>query len=47
MKKLNSICLNCVNLYKNCKGTQNQVWTGCVYRKVKAEQFKDFHSEKK
>ena len=33
---VNSICLNCAMLYSNgCAGTQEQVWTGCVYRRVR------------
>ena len=30
-KNLNSICIDCKN--KECKGTYEQVWTGCIYRK--------------
>ena len=33
-KKLNRMCVDC-NLYKQkeCNGTFESVWTGCVYRK--------------
>lgn len=31
-KQCNSICNMCVN--RNCGGTTNTVWTGCVYREV-------------
>ena len=32
---LNPICTDCVCLGKNCDGTINHVWTGCVRRKVR------------
>lgn len=32
---LNVMCWNCLEYGKNCNGTNCQVWTGCVYRKVK------------
>lgn len=31
---LNSICEKCICLNDTCKGTTEQVWTGCVYRKL-------------
>ena len=30
--KLNSICEDCILCGTNCKGTTNQVWTGCVLK---------------
>ena len=30
MKKLNNMCLNCIN--KECSGTSSTVWTGCIYK---------------
>lgn len=32
---LNEMCKNCWNCGTRCQGTENQVWTGCVYRKEK------------
>lgn len=32
---MNPICNNCAKLGKDCAGTNNQVWTGCIYRVVK------------
>lgn len=32
---LNVMCWNCLERGKSCNGTTCQVWTGCVYRKVK------------
>lgn len=29
---LNSMCTRCARLGIDCKGTENQVWTGCVYK---------------
>lgn len=37
-EQLNNICLDCVLLGKECAGTSNQVWTGCVSRKTKQEE---------
>lgn len=34
MEKLNSMCKNCTRLGNDCQGTANQVWTGCVYRRL-------------
>lgn len=31
---LNPMCLNCTRLFKDCKGTYNLIWGGCVYKKV-------------
>ena len=32
-ERLNPMCLNCIKLSKECKGTTNQTWTGCIYKK--------------
>lgn len=32
---LNTICFDCLERGKSCKGTTCQTWTGCIYRKVK------------
>lgn len=32
---LNPMCKNCIYLGASCKGTQETVWTGCIYRKTK------------
>ena len=32
---MNPICNNCAKLGKDCAGTNNQVWTGCIYRVAK------------
>lgn len=32
---LNSMCINCLELGKSCKGTTCKTWTGCVYRRIK------------
>lgn len=37
MNTLNKMCQGCVRLQKDCSGTTNQVWTGCVYRKAGTE----------
>lgn len=31
------MCRECARLNKDCKGTNNPVWTGCVYREVDEE----------
>lgn len=31
---LNKMCENCLCLGKDCNGTENQVWSGCIYRKT-------------
>lgn len=31
---LNPMCLNCTRLDKDCDGSTNPVWTGCVHKKV-------------
>ena len=31
---LNEMCKNCLCLGKDCNGTENQVRTGCIYRKT-------------
>lgn len=36
MEQLNSMCSNCNCLGKTCDGTTEQVWTGCVFRKVES-----------
>lgn len=33
---LNSICANCAKLNNGCNGTTCKVYTGCVWREVKA-----------
>lgn len=38
MEWLNSMCENCLCLGKECAGTCNQVWTGCIYRKISQEE---------
>lgn len=30
---LNSMCLGCARLEKDCDGSTNPVWTGCIFRK--------------
>ena len=32
---LNTMCFDCLEREKSCKGTTFQTWTGCIYRKVK------------
>lgn len=32
--KLNSMCVSCGQLGKDCAGTTCQSWTGCIYRKA-------------
>ena len=32
---LNTMCFDCLERGKTCKGTTCQTWTGCIYRKVK------------
>lgn len=34
---LNPICEKCADLGIGCEGTQEQVWTGCIYRKVRPD----------
>ena len=29
---LNTMCLDCKKLNNDCKGTECQVWTGCIYK---------------
>jgi len=31
---LNGICFGCAKLNKDCEGTKNPVWTGCVGRQI-------------
>ena len=31
---LNRMCKNCLCLNADCAGTENQVWTGCIYKKT-------------
>lgn len=31
---LNMMCKNCLCLNNDCNGTENQVWTGCVFKKT-------------
>lgn len=37
--KINSMCLNCGKFGGECKGTTEQVWTGCIYKTEKFEVF--------
>ena len=30
---MNRMCLDCECLNNDCKGTNNQTWTNCIYRK--------------
>ena len=30
---MNSMCLSCSCLNNDCSGTDNKVWSGCIYRK--------------
>lgn len=32
---LNPMCKGCSNLFKDCQGSTEMVWTGCVYRNKK------------
>ena len=32
---LNTMCFDCVERGKTCKGTTCKVWTGCVFKKTK------------
>ena len=31
---VNSMCVNCVKFGSTCAGTNNRVWTGCIFREV-------------
>lgn len=31
---LNKMCENCLCLGNECKGTENQVWSGCIYKRT-------------
>lgn len=31
---LNKMCESCLCLGKDCKGTENQVWSGCICKKT-------------
>lgn len=33
---MNRMCKNCLCLNVDCAGTENQVWTGCVFKKTTA-----------
>lgn len=35
---LNTMCKNCTRLGADCAGTEETVWTGCVFRKRKKEE---------
>lgn len=36
---MNPMCNDCIRLGKDCNGTSNPVWTGCVYKeKAKKEE---------
>lgn len=30
--EINSMCYHCKKWFNGCAGTQNQTWTGCIYR---------------
>lgn len=32
MNMLNSMCINCKKLENGCNGSQESVWTGCIYK---------------
>ena len=34
---LNKMCYNCLKRGTECDGTEDQVWTGCIYRKTDPE----------
>ena len=31
---MNNMCKNCLCLNNSCQGTQEAVWTGCIYKKT-------------
>ena len=34
-KPINPMCRGCSNLFTDCSGSSNLIWTGCVYRNKK------------
>lgn len=34
---INSMCKDCINYNNDCKGTENTVYTGCIYRAIVSE----------
>lgn len=40
---LNSMCINCKKLNNDCKGTDCQTWTGCIFREVSTEKTIKLH----
>lgn len=42
---LNAMCKNCTRLGIDCKGTECQTWTGCVYRENAKQTLKRMLSE--
>lgn len=34
---MNDMCNNCICLNEDCKGSQETVWTGCVFKKTEKE----------
>ncbi len=34
-RQINPMCKGCSNLFKDCQGSTEMVWTGCVYRNKK------------
>lgn len=36
-KEVNTMCLSCARLGKNCEGTTNKVYSGCIWKEEKDE----------
>jgi len=36
-EKINKMCSDCKNLNVSCKGTTNQSYTGCIFKKRREE----------
>ena len=34
--ELNSMCINCARRCRDCSGTNEQFWSGCIYKTVEA-----------
>jgi len=34
---MNNMCNNCICLNVDCKGSQETVWTGCIFKKTEKE----------
>ena len=32
INELNKMCNDCIKLNKECEGTTEKVWTGCIYK---------------